>query len=65
MLRQLTGLNLIPSLLAVRKISPLEFMKAVLYPPAEGHAGPSQASQMELFARIVNSKLTLLIKIPS
>ena len=25
----------------------------MLYSPAEAHAGPSQASQMELFARIV------------
>ena len=61
MLRQLTDLNLISSLLAVRKISPLEFLKAVLYPPAEAHGEPSQASQVEVFARIVNVfKLTLL-----
>ena len=66
MLRQLTDLNLIPSLLAVRKISLLEF--AVLYPPAAAHAGPTQASQTKLFARIVNVfKLTLFFfkKIPS
>ena len=60
MLRRLTDLYLITSLLAVREISPLEFLKAVLYPAAEAHAGPNHAPQMELFARTVNVfKLTL------
>ena len=33
----------------------------MLYPPAEAHSGPSQASQMECFAKIVEVfKLALL-----
>ena len=43
-------------------------LKAVLYPLAEAHARPSQASQIELFATIAKVfKLTLLSfkKVPS
>ena len=60
MLRRLTDLYLIPSLLAVREISPLEFLKAVLYPAAEAHAGPNHAPQMELFARKMHLRSNFL-----
>ena len=54
-LRQLTDLNfkMVPSLFALRDIS-ARILKFVLYPPAEAHSRRSQASQKELFARIVN-----------
>ena len=50
---------MIPSLPASERYLHVNF-KAVSYPPAEANAGPSQASQMELFARIVNPFLILM-----
>ena len=35
----------------------------MLYPPVETHSGPSQASKMELFARIVSNFKLMLITI--
>ena len=54
-LRQLTDLNfkMASSLFALRDIS-ARILKVVLYPAAEVHSRHSQASQMELFAIIVN-----------
>ena len=54
-LKQLTDLNfkMIQSSLVVRDISAW-ISNTVLYSPAEAHFEPSQASQMKLFARIVN-----------
>ena len=69
MLKQLTDLNfnLILSLLAARYLCAW-ILKSVLNLPAEEHSGLSQASQMELFGRIVEIlfKLTVLFfkKIP-
>lgn len=47
---------MIPSLLAVREISPFKF-----YEPAGAHSGPTQASDIDLFARtVIVSELTSL-----
>ena len=62
MLRQLTDLNfkMITSILAARYVCAWT-LTSVLNPPVEEHCGPSQASQMRLFERIVDVfKLTLL-----
>ena len=63
MLRRLTDLNfkMITSILAARYLCAWTLI-SLLNPPVEEHAGPSQASQMGLFERIVEvSKLKLLV----
>ena len=51
MVRQLTDL-IFP---CYQRDIPAWILKAVLNPPAEAHSGPSQTSQMQLFASIVNA----------
>ena len=62
MLRLLADLKfkMITSILAARYLCAWT-LKSALNPPVEEHSGPSQASQMGLFKRIVDAfKLTLL-----
>ena len=52
--------KIIPSLLAVKESSVL-ILRTVLYPIVEAHVETSQASKMDLFARIVNGYILKLL----
>ena len=75
MLRELTDLNfkwrefeIMPSLLTINYQDDISIwiLRTQLYPPAEAHSRPSQASKMELFAIIINNfkllQLTIFAK---
>ena len=40
---------------------PYNILRAMMYAPAEVHSGPSEASRMSLFAKIVNGFQTLTV----